>query len=187
MLLPPPTKTRGGPCVMQRTVFLLTCAAALTLLSSFANATTRIIADPGGRILDYEERFAGLRASGEQIIIDGACLSACTLAIGLLPPGQVCATSKAVLGFHAAWRLTERGGRVASPDATQEMLGIYPEQLRGWINRHGGLTPKMIFLRGRELAAIVPSCGSTKPRLASATFGDPGVLRSNTSHAQRVR
>jgi hypothetical protein len=171
---------------MLRTVFFLVCAAAITHCSSFANATIRITADPGGRILDYEERFSRLRASGEQIVIDGACLSACTLAVGMLSPGQVCATSKAMLGFHAAWRFTERGSRVASPDATQAMLDIYPEQLRVWIDHHGGLTPRMIFLRGRELAAIVPSCGAT-PRSASATIASPGVLRPDTPRAQRVR
>ena len=171
---------------MVRTVVFLTCVAAITLCNSFANATIRITADPGGRIIDYEERFSRLRASGEQIVIDGACLSACTLAIGMLSAGQVCATPKAVLGFHAAWRPAEGGGRVASPDATQAMLDIYPEQLRVWISRHGGLTPKMIFLRGRELAAMVPSCGSM-PRAANATIRGPGVLRSDTARAQRVR
>jgi len=171
---------------MTRLVFVLISAAAITLFTSYANATMRITADPGGRVVDYEDRFSRLRASGEPVVIDGACLSACTLAIGLLSPGQVCATPRAVLGFHAAWRFTENGGRVTSPDATQEMLGIYPAQLRNWINRHGGLTPRMIFLRGRELFAIVANCGG-EPRVVRATVRDARMLRSDTSRAQRVR
>ena len=61
---------------------------------------------------------------------------------------QVCATPKAVLGFHAAWQPTPFGGRAVSVPATQHMMNIYPADLQGWINGHGGLTPHMIFLKG---------------------------------------
>jgi hypothetical protein len=89
---------------------------------------------------------------------DGACLSACTLAIGILPRGQVCATPNAVLGFHAAWRPTANGGRVTSPDVTQAMYEVYPANVRKWIARRGGLSGRLILLKGRELAAMVPAC-----------------------------
>ena len=77
---------------------------------------------------------------------------------GKLPRGQVCATPKAVLGFHAAWRPTPNGGRVTSPLATQVMYGVYPANVRKWIARHGGLSERLILLKGRELAAMVPAC-----------------------------
>ena len=93
--------------------------AAAVISVSPASATMRITGDPGGLVIDYVERFEAARASGEPVIIDGACLSACTLAIGILPRGQVCATPNAVLGFHATWRPTANGGRVTSPAATQ--------------------------------------------------------------------
>lgn len=48
--------------------------------------------------------------------------------------------------------------RIPNAKATQYMMNIYPPALQQWINRHGGLTPKLIFLRGKELAAIVPKC-----------------------------
>jgi hypothetical protein len=105
-----------------------------------------------GWSIDYLERFEAARISGEPIIIDGACLSACTLAIGLLPRRQVCATPKAVLGFHAAWRRTPNGGQVTSPLATQVMYELYPANVRKWIARHGGLSGRLILLKGRELA-----------------------------------
>jgi hypothetical protein len=38
------------------------------------------------------------------------------------------------------------------------MMNTYPPELQQWINQHGGLTPKLILLRGKELAAIVPKC-----------------------------
>ena len=138
---------------------LLTAAAAATLLSSpAAQATIRLANDPGGLIAAYQQRFAHARASGERVVIDGSCLSACTLAIGLVPREQICATSRAVLGFHAAWQPTPYGGKAVSFPATQHMMGIYPADVQGWIGRHGGLTPRMIFLRGHELAAFVSTC-----------------------------
>jgi hypothetical protein len=134
--------------------------ATLTSLSS-AHATIRLANDPGGLIAAYQHRFERARATGERIVIDGSCLSACTLAIGLVPRDQVCATSRAVLGFHAAWQPTPYGGRAVSREATQHMMNIYPGYLQGWINQHGGLTPHMIFLKGPELAAMVPACSET--------------------------
>lgn len=170
---------------MPRTLLLLACAVATVLSTSFANATVRITADRGGPIVNYTDRFSQVRASGEQVVIDGACLSSCTLAIGMLPPGQVCATSRAVLGFHAAWHQAEDGRTAASPAATQSMMDIYPAPLRNWINRHGGLTPKMIFLRGRELTGMVSTCGSVA-RVASGVIRTPQKLRADTPRAQRI-
>jgi hypothetical protein len=137
-------------------LFIGVAAAGISV--SPASATVRIISDPGGAVIDYVERFEAARVSGEPIIIDGPCLSACTLAIALLPRGQVCATPKAVLGFHAAWRRTPHGGRVTSPLATEVMYEAYPANVRKWIARHGGLSERLILLRGRELAAVVPAC-----------------------------
>jgi hypothetical protein len=137
---------------------LLTAALAATLISSSAaQATIRLANDPGGLIAAYEARFARARASGERIVIDGSCLSACTLAIGMVPREQICATSRAVLGFHAAWQPTPFGKAISFP-ATQQMMNIYPPEIRAWIGRHGGLHPNLIYLRGQELAEYVPAC-----------------------------
>jgi hypothetical protein len=143
---------------------LLTAAvAAATLFSSpSAQATIRLADDPGGLIAAYQHRFTRARATGERIVIDGSCLSACTLAVGLVPREQICATPRAVRCFHAAWQPTPFGGRAVSGPATQHMMGIYPADLQGWINAHGGLTPHMIFLKGPELAAMVPACSEAE-------------------------
>jgi hypothetical protein len=154
---------------MMRRTSLMIVAAAATLMSLPAQATMRIADDPGGLIVEYAQRFLQARASGEQVVIDGACLSACTLAIAMLRRDQVCATPKAVLGFHAAWRPTSDGGKATSLLATQAMMELYPADVRSWIGRHGGLTPRMIFLQGRELATMVPSCGETGGAVTSIT------------------
>jgi hypothetical protein len=137
-------------------LFIRVAAAGISV--SPASATVRIISDPGGAVIDYVVRFEAARVSGEPIIIDGPCLSACTLAIAILPRGQVCATPRAVLGFHAAWRRTPNGGQVTSPLATEVMYEAYPANVRKWIARHGGLSERLILLKGRELAAVVPAC-----------------------------
>jgi hypothetical protein len=37
-------------------------------------------------------------------------------------------------------------------------MQFYPQQIRAWIGRHGGLTPRLITLHGRELSALYPTC-----------------------------
>jgi hypothetical protein len=144
---------------MRHTGLMLVSVATAVISVSPAGATMRIISDPGGPVVDYLERFEAARVSGEPIIIDGPCLSACALAIAILPRGQVCATPNAVLGFHAAWRPTANGGRVTVPDVTQAMYKVYPADVRKWIARRGGLSERIILLKGRELAAMLPACG----------------------------
>ena len=54
--------------------------------------------------------------------------------------------------------MAANGGRVTSPLATQVMYEVYPANVRKWIARHGGLSERLILLKGRELAAMVPAC-----------------------------
>jgi hypothetical protein len=123
-----------------------------------AHAEIRILASPGGAVAPFLELFARVRASGERVVIDGPCLSACTLVLSMVPDERICVTRRAVLGFHAA-RSVDRSGRIyAEPEASRVVLQAYPSPVRGWISRRGGLTSRMLLLRGRELAAIYPAC-----------------------------
>jgi hypothetical protein len=106
----------------------------------------------------YLKFFALLNQSGERIVIDGPCLSACTLLLTEIPRGRVCVTSRAILGFHAAELMDDHGRKYPAQNATRLVERAYPLALRSWIERHGGLTPKLILLRGRELAALYPHC-----------------------------
>jgi hypothetical protein len=132
-------------------------AMMLALAVSPASATKRISDDPGGQLGPYLQKLAVLRSSGEQVVIDGKCLSACTMVLGVIPRDHICVTSKAQLGFHAAWR-PEAGRQVTSLEGTELLMDNYPQQVRDWIARRGGLTPHMIFLSGRELASMYPTC-----------------------------
>lgn len=123
-----------------------------------ASATMRISEDRGGQIGQYLQAFGMLRSSGERVVIDGNCLSACTLVLGLIPPSRICATPRARLGFHAAWMPGDDGRPVTSPMGTQALWNIYPNHVRRWISRNGGLSRKMIFMQGHELNNYVASC-----------------------------
>ena len=86
-------------------------------------------------------------------MVDGNCLSACTLVLGLIPRSQICATTRARFGFHAAWMPDVDGHPVTSAMGTQALWNIYPGEVRRWINRHGGLSRKMIYMQGHDLTA----------------------------------
>ena len=123
-----------------------------------AAADVRILSSPGGPVVPYVRVFEAVRDSGERVIIDGPCFSACTLVLSIVPAERICATRRAVLGFHAARLLDERGRFRAEPRATRIVLETYPPAVQQWILRHGGLTSRVLLLRGRELAAVIPHC-----------------------------
>ena len=91
-----------------------------------ASAAMRIVGDGGGQIGPYLERLAALRSSGEQVVIDGPCLSACTLVLGVIPRERICVTRRARLGFHAAWHPGENGQPTPSQGGTKLLMEIYP-------------------------------------------------------------
>ena len=62
------------------------------------------------------------------------------------------------LEFHAAWNPGSSGRKITNPEATQTLYSMYPFEVRRWIDQRGGLTPRMIFLSGRQLAAIYRPC-----------------------------
>jgi hypothetical protein len=134
--------------------------AVVVLLANIvaSHAAVRIAEDRGGRIGTYMDRFQGLRSSGEQVVIDGLCASACTIVLGAVPHDRICVTSRANLGFHAAWDMGPHGRAVTNREATAMLYSMYPTPIRRWIARRGGLTRHMIFLHGAQLASMYRPC-----------------------------
>ena len=133
--------------------------AVLAALSfSSASAAVRIAGDAGGQIGPYLEHLVALRSSGQRVIIDGPCLSACTMVLGVIPRERICVTRRARLGFHAAWHPGSNGRPITSRGGTQLLMDIYPPNVRRWIARKGGLSQRMLYLHGRELASMYPTC-----------------------------
>ncbi len=168
---------------------LIAAVISMALTVTSASATVIISDDVGGKMKDYTTHFQQVRDSGEPVVISGTCISACTMVLGLVPSDRICATPNAVFGFHAAWMFDSSGKRVVSASGTQDLMNTYPTPVRAWIARHGGLTPKMIYLRGRDLAAIVAPCNNSRVASVSRAkrFGgvhqdaDPNTPRASSS------
>ena len=147
----------GAPNIMKSLAWMLAPLMALGWVVS-ASTTVTIHSDPGGRIDQYLDRYNQIRLSGQRVVVDGTCNSACTLLLGSVPRERICFTEQASLGFHSAWQFDDSGRPVASPLWTRVLWRNYPRPIRTWIIRHGGLTPHMIFLRGDALTALYPRC-----------------------------
>ena len=89
-------------------VFFVVCLALFAIVP--AGADVRILSSSGGMVEDYLRTFAQIRRSGERVIIDGPCLSACTLVLSTVPKSRICVTRRAVFGFHAAQWVDPRTG-----------------------------------------------------------------------------
>jgi hypothetical protein len=133
-------------------------AVLLLLATTCGSADVRIRASTGGEVFSYLTLFEAVRKSGERVIIDGPCLSACTLVLSVVPSSRICMTKRAVLGFHAAIAVDRSGRRYSAPAETRVIAQTYPPPVRAWLARHGGLSRKLLLLRGRELGAMYPSC-----------------------------
>jgi hypothetical protein len=133
-------------------------ATMLCVLAAPARAEVRILGSPGGQVGPFLDLFERVRDSGQRVVIDGPCLSACTLVLSMVPGERICVTRRAILGFHAARSMDRRGRMYAEPEASEAVLEAYPSPVRSWIRHRGGLTSRLLLLRGRELAAIYPSC-----------------------------
>jgi hypothetical protein len=158
---------------------LLAAAILSALTVTSASAMVVLSDDKGGKMEEYTARFERMRDAGETVVIDGTCLSACTMVLGLLPHNRVCATPNAVLGFHAAWMYDNSRNRVASASGTRDLMETYPAAIRAWIERNGGLKPNMMYLRGRALAAIVAPCDNASHSASTASAKRVGAVRQS--------
>lgn len=144
--------------VMRIVLTLLLAVALWFIATMLARADVRILGSPGGQVGPFIDLFDEVRASGERVVIDGPCMSACTLVLSVVPHERICVTRRAILGFHAARSVDRRGRIYAEPEASQLVLEAYPGPVRNWIIRHGGLTSHLLLLRGRELSAMYRRC-----------------------------
>ena len=144
---------------MRMTRFLL--PLLVLVAATPARADLRITRDHGGYVTEYKAKYERIRARHERVIIDGICNSACTMVFGIVPMNRICVTPRASLGFHQAYydKAFTFGIKVASPEGTSDLMSYYPNSVKDWIRRHGGLTPQMKKIRnGPELWKTVDPC-----------------------------
>jgi len=141
-------------------LFVACAGSVIAAADGSAGADYRIRKDYGGFIDQYKLKYAALRDRGDRVIIDGVCNSACTLVLGIVPLNRICVTPRASLGFHTASfdKAFTAGIRVTNYWSTADMLAYYPEKVKEWIYRRGGLTANMKTMNGPDLWAIVASC-----------------------------
>jgi hypothetical protein len=140
-----------------RFAVLLICLFAATS----ARADLRITRDHGGYVEEYKAKYAQIRDTHQRVIIDGICNSACTLVFGIVPMNKICVTPRASLGFHQAYydKAFTFGIKVTSYEGTSDLMSYYPEPVKDWIERNGGLTTEMKKIKnGTELWKIVDPC-----------------------------
>ena len=80
------------------------------------------------------------------------------MVLGIVPYNRICVTPHAVLGFHAAWRPGFLGLPVINVPATRTLLSFYPDPVRQWIARNGGLGSETMYLSGPQLLAMYREC-----------------------------
>lgn len=116
--------------------------------------------DMGGSVRERMAQVALLSASATEVRIEGTCVSACTLFLGV---PTVCVTPSARLGFHGP---STRNRGLPLPRAeferiSAEMASLYPPMIRSWFMttaRH--VTGDYIVISGRDAIAMgVPACG----------------------------
>ncbi|ARQ95370.1 hypothetical protein [Bradyrhizobium phage BDU-MI-1] len=144
--------------------------AGALLLSAWlpAKAVVVIQKDNGGVIVEYIKKYSDIRDSGERIIVDGECHSACTLFLGMVPKEQYCFTDRALLGFHTATvRQKQPDGKVKLSYASEfsaMMFYSYPGEIRkmlknlGWDMEEDKPHPDIIGIQANMLTSVARKC-----------------------------
>jgi hypothetical protein len=124
-------------------------ASFLFFAPPVANAeTVQIIDDRGGLIIAYRMQWAMLAPQSVNVQIKGPCVSACTILLGYIPRERICVNSGASLGFD-----------LATPAfVTEDLLRVYPLDIRLWIEQHGGLTHQIIWLQAPDIYGYFQRC-----------------------------
>lgn len=137
-------------------------AAALLLCVSPATAAYKITFDPGGSVFEFIQKYVAINDVEGKVVIDGACISACTLVTALVDDNRVCITPRARLAFHSAWFEGEDGKPQFAAEATKLIFTMYPEKVRELLRTKGwdGNTehPDLIWIEGAELQSIYKDC-----------------------------
>jgi hypothetical protein len=127
----------------------LLISALLVVAASAARAETIEISDDhGGFVTLYQQKWEKLAAQKDNVRITGMCASACTLLTGYFPRKDICVTPNAALGFHAG----------TFPFVTDILLKVYPDDIKKWIDAHGGLTWQLIWMQRPEIYKFFHKC-----------------------------
>lgn len=125
-------------------IFVLLCLVPGALRAETINVSD----DHGGSLVEYDARWTALAARGVEVHVIGPCQSACTVLLGHIPRAQICVTPAASFGFHLA--------HLAS--ARETLWAAYQGDIRGWIQKHGGLSDQFIWMRAPDTYQYFKKC-----------------------------
>jgi|HubBroStandDraft_6_1064221.scaffolds.fasta_scaffold295008_2 hypothetical protein len=126
-------------------------------------AVHHITFSPGGSIGKFIKDYIELKERGTKVVIDGMCISACTLLLGIVPNEQVCITPYAQMGFHSA---TDGDTEKYDKQATRVIWHLYPARVReiliakGWDGDGDKEHPDLIYVEHDELKEFYKECAS---------------------------
>lgn len=128
--------------------------ALMLLVSSPASAEVhRVDDDHGGIVIEYIAKYVAWDKAKDTVIVEGACVSACTIMLGIIDNDKMCATKNAEFGFHSAVLMpyglyTEEGTRL--------LWFFYQRRVRKLLLREGWESPttphpELIYIDAQEL------------------------------------
>jgi hypothetical protein len=107
----------------------------LLALTFGANAKVPEI-DPGGSIFERFELMKIIDRAGVEYHINGVCISACTLFLGL---EKVCMEPRSLLMFHSASSPDANGNLILSEEGNMIARLVYPQRILEWIDKKKAL------------------------------------------------
>jgi len=143
--------------------------AAITYYQDRDTSPVRIGTDYGGYMVEYISKFEKWRARKRMVIIDGMCISSCTMALGLIPPERLCGTEHAVFAFHSAFIERELMSGITiqqfAKESTRLLWHMYPPKVREllrekyeWDGNSDTEHPDLIYLEGDDLWSVLRKC-----------------------------
>jgi len=130
-------------------IFILSIGSMTAFAAALARAETMDVYDNhGGSVVAYDQQWAGIAARGTSVRVVGPCKSACTVLLGHIPRNHICVTPQASFGFHLAKK----------PHATVLIWSLYPADIKGWINAHGGLQTDLSWMRAPDTYRYFKKC-----------------------------
>ncbi len=129
--------------------------------------------DPGGDVSTYLTWLDRFAKTGVPVVLDGACVSACTFVVAMFDPDKICVTPRASLGIHQASTQNAKGQEEADPDVTKLLqVTFYPPWLQKWITDYetttGKISLEVVYVRYDELSKHYRTCTASEAPIASS-------------------
>lgn len=138
--------------------------------------------DGGGNIDNHDYYWHQVRNRYDRVVIDGDCISACTMVLGIFPLDHVCITPRGAFAFHAAHPRLD--STIKSEKATERFYSYYAQPVRDWVNAHHAMnTVKLTWLRSKDVFFIA-HCPTPKHAIHDAEMLN--IINSERAETKRL-